>query len=187
MRRVIGAIALVATMLGAVAWWRRNRRTGSRFVNDVVNPFLLRRGIPGRARGNLGTLEHVGRRSGIRRLTLVHPVPTEDGFRIIVPLGTESEWARNVLAAGHCRLQVGEMVYELDEPALVPIGGDADVPAPIRWAQSQLGFMWLRLHRFADAPGTLEAPGTTLEPVTAATPAPEPVAPTPEPVAPSPA
>ncbi|HSK51620.1 MAG TPA: hypothetical protein VLA44_02625 [Clostridia bacterium] len=142
----------------AVAWWRGHRRAGSRFVNDLVNPFLLRRGVPGRSRENLGTIEHIGRRSGIRRLTLVHPVPTDDGFRILVPLGTESEWARNVLAAGHCRMQVGDIVYELDEPALVPIEREAGVPAPIRWAQAGLGFMSLRLRRFAAAPGTLDEP-----------------------------
>ncbi len=160
MRRLSVAIALIASVVAAVAWWRRNRRTGSRFVNEVVNPFLLRRGVPGQTRENLATLEHVGRRSGTRRLTLVHPVPTEDGFRITVPLGSESEWARNVLAAGHCRMQVGDVVYELDEPALIPVGTDDAVPAPIRWVQAQLGFMWLRLHRFAEAPGTLEEPAT---------------------------
>lgn len=156
MRRVVAALTLALSVSAAVAWWRGHRRTGSRFVNDLINPFLLRRGVPGRSRDNLGTIEHIGRRSGIRRLTLVHPVPTEDGFRILVPLGTESEWARNVLAAGHCRMQVGDVVYELDEPALVPIGREAGVAAPIRWAQAGLGFMSLRLRRFAAAPGTLD-------------------------------
>ena len=31
------------------------------------------------------------------------------------PLGDHSEWARNVLAAGHCRLQLRDVVYELDD------------------------------------------------------------------------
>lgn len=156
MRRIIVGTALVGTLFATVAWWRNHRRTGSRFVNEVVNPFLLRRGVAGRSRENLGTLEHIGRRSGIRRLTMVHPVPTEEGFRIVVPLGEESQWARNVLAAGHCRLQMGDTVYELDEPAFLEPGSVSEVPAAFRWVQDQLGFRWLRLHRFAKTPGTLE-------------------------------
>jgi hypothetical protein len=103
-------------------------------------------------------------------------MPTEEGFRILVPLGTESEWARNVLAAGHCRMQVGPIVYDLDEPTLVPIGRDGGVPAPIRWAQAGLGFMSLRLHRFAAAPGTLDEPAVAAEPAPAAPAKPERVA-----------
>jgi hypothetical protein len=169
-------LVLGSSLVAAVAWWRRNRRTGSRFVNDVVNPFLLRQGVPGQSRENLATLEHIGRRSGTRRLTLVHPVPTEDGFRITVPLGVESEWARNVLAAGHCRMQIGDIVFELDEPSLVPVGSDGHVVAPVRWAQTGLGFMWLRLHRFGEAPGRLEAPEPSLERIAAEPSAPQPVA-----------
>jgi hypothetical protein len=176
MRRVVAALTLVVSLTVAVAWWRGHRRTGSRFVNEVVNPFLLRQGVPGQSRENLAALEHIGRRSGIPRLTLVHPVPTEDGFRITVPLGVESEWARNVLAAGHCRMQIGDLVYELDEPSLVPVGRDVHVVAPVRWAQTGLGFMWLRLHRFGEAPGTLDAPEPTTERIEAAPLAPQPVA-----------
>jgi deazaflavin-dependent oxidoreductase (nitroreductase family) len=124
-------------------------------------------------------LEHVGRRSGIRRVAMVHPVPTDDGFRIIVPLGEESEWARNVLAAGHCRLQVGDTVYELDEPALVQPGEVPEVPAVFRWVQGELGFRWFRLHQFAAAAGALEANAAGAErapiaqPQSAATPTPQ--------------
>ena len=47
MRRIIVGTALVGTLFATVAWWRNHRRTGSRFVNDVVNPFLL--GVASRA------------------------------------------------------------------------------------------------------------------------------------------
>lgn len=163
MRRIILGIALVGSLMSTVLWWRRHRRTGSRFVNYTVNPFLLRHGMAGRTHRNLGTLEHIGRRSGIRRLTMVHPVPTDHGFRIIVPLGEDSEWARNVLAAGHCRLQVGDTVYELDEPALVQPGDVPEVPAFFRWVQGELGFRWFRLHQFAAAPGNLEVNAASAE------------------------
>jgi hypothetical protein len=74
---------------------------------------------------------------------------TADGFRIIVPVGDRSEWARNVLAAGRCRLLLGDEVLELDEPMLET---PAQVPGLPRLACglfSWLGFRYLHL-RVAD-------------------------------------
>jgi hypothetical protein len=152
------ATALAATVGGAVIVWRRNPRVGSAFVNSVVNPGLLGRGLAGGAKSEIGTLEHVGRTSGIRRLTPVHPEPTPDGFRIIVPLGVHSQWARNVMAAGHCRLQLHDVVYELDEPALIPATEVHDLPSAVRSAMAALGFEYLTLRTFSSSPGTFGPP-----------------------------
>jgi hypothetical protein len=43
--RLAAIFAVVATR--AVALWRRNPRIGTRFMNDTVDPFLVRRGISG--------------------------------------------------------------------------------------------------------------------------------------------
>ncbi len=149
---------------GAVIVWRRNPRIGSAFVNAVVNPGLVRRGLAGSGRSEIGTLEHVGRRSGIRRLTPIHPESTADGFRIMVPLGTHSEWARNVLAAGHCRLQLHDVVYDLDEPMMVPAGDVDDLPLAVRAVAAALDFQYLKLRTFDVNPGTLDlaGPGASL-------------------------
>ena len=159
--RKIGRLAaiLAAVATGAVVLWRRNPRIGTRFMNEVIDPILVRRGISGSGRAEVGTLEHIGRRSGRRYLTPVHPEPTADGFRIIVPLGLRSEWMQNVQAAGHCRLQLHDTVYELDEPALLLPRAMAELPAVTRWVCGLLGFLYLRLHRFAERPGTLEETG----------------------------
>lgn len=148
--------ALGAAVAGSVVAWRRNPRIGTRLTNEVLNPFLVGRGISGAPRSELGTLEQFGRRSGTRRLTPIHPVPTAAGFRITVPLGPRSEWARNVLAAGHCRMQLHGVVYDLDEPVLLAAGQVTGLSAPIRWFGTQLGFQYLLLRRFAERPGTLE-------------------------------
>ena len=94
--------------------------------------------------------------SGIRRLTPVHPEPTPDGFRVVVPLGARSEWARNVIAAGHCRLQLHGQVYELAEPILVSPGRVSGLPRVIRRAMAAVGFEYLRLRTVGVEPGTLE-------------------------------
>ena len=130
---------------------------GTRFTNEVVNPFLVRRGISGAGRSELGTLEHVGRRTGTRHLTPIHPVPTEDGFKIVVPLGPRSQWVQNVLAAGHCRLQLHDTVYDLDEPVLLAAGEMPDMPGPAARALDRIGVQYLLLRRFAERPGTLDA------------------------------
>jgi hypothetical protein len=146
MRRIVFVIGLSAAT-GAVAAtvWRRNPRLGTAFVNSVVNPALMRRGLVGGRMSEIGTIDHVGRRSGIHRLTPVHPEPTLNGFRVLVPLGVRSEWAQNVLAAGHCRLHLHEAVFDLDEPAWVAASKIHDLPWPVRRLMGALGFQYVTL------------------------------------------
>lgn len=174
MRRMLVLVGAIASLAAAaVVAFRRNPRIGTRFVNERVNPLLVARGLSGRGRSELGTIEHIGRRSGTRRLTPVHPTPIERGFRIMVPVGTRCEWARNVVAAGHCRMELGDEVYELDEPELVLARTMPELALPIRLASSALGFMYLRLHTFAHHPGTLDEPQAARE-TTGSEAAPEP-------------
>ena len=148
--------ALLAALGAALVSWRCDPRIGSAFVNSVVNPWLLRRGLAGGVHSEIGPLEHVGRKSGIRRLTPIHPKPTPDGFRVMVPLGAQSEWARNVLAAGHCRLQLRGQLYELEEPRLVSARRVTDLPRPVRAVTASLGIRYLTLRTVTVRPGTLE-------------------------------
>jgi hypothetical protein len=183
MRRLVIIVGVpIAAGAALFAAWRQNPRLGTRIVNDVVNPFLVERGIAGAGKSELGTLEHVGRRTGTRHLSPIRPVPTEDGFRIMVPLGARSEWAQNVLAAGHCRMQLHDTVYELDEPVLLAAGEIPEIPTPVAAVLDRVGCEYLLLRRFAEAPGRLEEaavePGATPESAAVpATPVPEPAAP----------
>lgn len=169
MKNFVATLAGVGTIVGAVLWWRRHPRAGAAWVNRVANPWLVRQGVPVLSRGEIGLLEHVGRRSGLVRVTPVHPVPTAEGFRIIVPLGTESQWAQNVLSAGHCRLQLGHELHELDEPRLIEPAQVDGVPAAAARLMEWLGFRYLALRRFASQPGSLEDIGLTktIQPVEA--------------------
>ena len=159
MRRLAVVLAVPvmvgAIVVGAARIWRRHPRVGTAFVNSVVNPMLLRRGLAGKGRSEVATLEHVGRRSGRKRLTPVHPEVTQNGFRIIVPLGTQSEWARNVIAAGHCRIHLHDQVLDLDEPAMVDAGEARDLPWPLRRVMAALGFKYLFLRTLGAHPATI--------------------------------
>lgn len=159
MRRIVVLVGTSAALAGGATgfaiYWRRNPRVGTKFVNAVINPGILRRGFAGGEKSEIGTIEHIGRKSGIRRLTPVHPEPTPDGFRIVVPLGQHSEWARNVLTAGHCRLHLHDRVFELDEPVVIQASDALDLPWVVRAVMGALGFQYLTLRTFAVTPGVL--------------------------------
>jgi hypothetical protein len=164
MRRQFIVLGLLGGTVGAVAWWRRHPRIGARYVNRVIDPLLMRSGMIQRSEGELALVEHVGRVSGTVRVTPVHPVATADGYRIVVPLGAASEWARNVVAAGHCRMQGGGVVHELDEPTLVSPITVAGIPPVVARFMDWLGFRYLLLHQFAEHEGTLAVPTSAGEP-----------------------
>lgn len=145
MRKLLYLAAVAGALYGATRWWRENRRAGTAFVNRIINPWLVRRGLIGSSRGELALLEHVGRKSGTVRRTPIHPMATADGFRIIVPVGEQSEWARNVMAAGHCRLVFGDRLLELDEPVLETPSEVPGLPRPVRALFGWLGFRYLHL------------------------------------------
>jgi deazaflavin-dependent oxidoreductase (nitroreductase family) len=146
---VIGLAGLVVL----AAAWMRWTRIGAGFANDIVNPCLVRRGLSGSSASELATLEHVGRHSGIRRLTPLHAIPTADGVRFAVPLGERSEWARNVLVAGRCRMQYHDMLVELDDPRLLAppeVPGMGTLTGRIT---AWLGWRYLLLRRVHERPG----------------------------------
>ena len=145
----------IAILAGLAIYWRWFPRAGTRWVNDLVDPLLVGKGWSGTGRSEIGTLEHIGRTSGRRYLTPIHPVRTPNGFRIVVPLGERSYWVANVLAAGHCRLHLHDTVFDLDEPTLVAPVDVRELPALVRRIAGRLGFRYLRLHLFAETPGSL--------------------------------
>lgn len=155
-RSLMMAAALGTTATGAVLWWRAHPRFGAATVNRVVNPWLVRQGVSDVSHGEIALLEHVGRVSGTVRVTPVHPVDTAEGVRIVMPLGSASQWGRNVVTAGHCRVQRGEMVLELDTPRVVDPTTIEGIPRLVARVMSWLGFRYLLLRRFAEHEGTLE-------------------------------
>jgi deazaflavin-dependent oxidoreductase (nitroreductase family) len=98
------------------------RRTGAselmRVFTRVTDP--ITRPLAGHRFFKLwAVVHHVGRRSGARYATPVAIVTTPDGFVIPLPWGERTNWARNVLAAGGCRVQWGGTEYSLVDPQLI--------------------------------------------------------------------
>lgn len=92
-------------------------RALSRYARGRVNQAMLR--FAGRAA--FADLEHVGRRSGIVRHTPLRAFRGRDKVVIGVNFGRESDWLKNIQAAGRCRMRLGGDQLELGAPRLVPV------------------------------------------------------------------
>jgi len=66
-----------------------------------------------------GIVRHVGRKSGRVYRTPVNVFREPDGFLIALTYGRDSEWVRNVLAAGGCQLETRRVRYQLSAPTVV--------------------------------------------------------------------
>ena len=87
-------------------------------------------------------LEHLGRKSGTLRHTPVRAFRTGDTVVIGLNFGRQSDWYRNITAAGTCRLRLRGQQLTLGAPTLVPAGqGIKDMPWPFRFALRHLVHM----------------------------------------------
>ncbi len=72
--------------------------------------------MPVLKRGVRPVLTHVGRTSGKTYHTPLDAHPVENGYIFILMYGSDSDWVKNVLAAGTAHLRVGGDEFELDPP-----------------------------------------------------------------------
>jgi len=121
---LVGAI-LVVVSLGLV--WLIGMRTKLPLVIDfqrrtnrrIVNPRQMRTaGTPG---AYAGIIRHQGRHSGRQYETPVAPLPTSDGFVVVLVYGTRSDWVRNVLAAGRATIVYEGETCEVVEPEIITV------------------------------------------------------------------
>ncbi|MDY7087642.1 MAG: nitroreductase family deazaflavin-dependent oxidoreductase [Actinomycetota bacterium] len=104
---------------------RRTRKDTVRAFNKhVLNPVMMR--LAGRRYWYAGVIRHVGRRSGTAYATPVVADRVNDGFIVPLPYGSETDWLRNIRAAGRAALQVHGQTYEVTRPEIV----DAAVAYP---------------------------------------------------------
>ena len=94
-------------------------------TNRVLGP--LAKWLPGFA-----VVEHVGRRSGTVRHSPVNLFRRGDRYVIALTYGADSQWVRNVLAAGEFTVQTRGRPLRLTEPELVHDDRRTLVPAPVR-------------------------------------------------------
>jgi deazaflavin-dependent oxidoreductase (nitroreductase family) len=86
------------------------------FNRRITNPLALALGgwAP-----TVGSLEHVGRKSGKRYRTPLNIFDTADGFVILIGYGSESDWVKNVLAAGRATVHKHGKTVTVADPRVV--------------------------------------------------------------------
>jgi len=90
-------------------------------MTKVLNPAMRR--LAGRPHFQMAALvRHTGRRSGRQYVTPVGAQLT--GNTVVIPLtfGTESDWSRNVRAAGGCSIRLGGTDYDAVAPEVLSAG-----------------------------------------------------------------
>ena len=136
-------------------------------VAHRLDPIVTRLGLGGDRVSGWAVLEHVNRATGVTHRMPVFPRLSGTTAYIPVPYSEDAQWVQDVMAAGHCRVQLHERVYELDEPRIVG-GDDVEAVWPLgrRFAR-RIGAKYLALHRLSDVVGTFaplgDAAGTPEE------------------------
>ena len=122
-------ILFLAVLLAPILLIRFRKRWVAAFnlavTNRITSRFAAR--LPG-----FGILTHVGRKSGRVYRTPVNVFRTPEGFLIALTYGRESEWVKNVLAAGRCELETRGVRYELSAPTIVHDPTRRRFPIPVR-------------------------------------------------------
>jgi deazaflavin-dependent oxidoreductase (nitroreductase family) len=107
----------------------------SRFVRIVMGPMtrplnpLIVKAAGRRHFGMAAQIRHTGRRSGRSYTTPASARISGDVAVIPLTFGSQSDWSRNVRAAGGCSIRLNGRDYDLTQPELLSV---ADVQPLIR-------------------------------------------------------
>ena len=96
-------------VMGWLTWYHKH----------VTNPVWVRL-FAGRS-ANSALLHHVGRKSGKAFVTPLTAHRSADTIIIPMPYGTQTDWLRNLQAAGQGVVELNHRTYSVDEPEVVPV------------------------------------------------------------------
>ena len=160
----LGGAPVAYFSLHRVAKHNMDRVKNSNTIMCVLrgyNSARLRRA--GSERSITAILTHVGRRSGNTYQTPLGAWAYGDGFVLSVFFGADSDWCRNVMAAGTCTLTWKGQTYQLERPEI--ISGANVLHAWPMWERIGLramgikDFLWLhRRNEQAGGPEQVEPP-----------------------------
>jgi deazaflavin-dependent oxidoreductase (nitroreductase family) len=124
-----GAIIIIVIAASGVLMMRFRKRWLAKiniaFTNRITS--LFAGWLPG-----FGILTHVGRKSGKLYGTPINVFRAPNGFVIALTYSSQSEWVKNVLAAGGCELKTRGKKYHLSSPEVVRDPTRRRFPIPVR-------------------------------------------------------
>jgi deazaflavin-dependent oxidoreductase (nitroreductase family) len=125
----VGAIIVIAIAATGILLMRFRKRWLAKiniaFTNRITS--LFAGWLPG-----FGILTYVGRKSGKVYRTPVNVFRASNGFIIALTYSSQSEWVKNVLAAGGCELKTRGKQYRLSAPHVVSDPTRRRFPIPVR-------------------------------------------------------
>lgn len=92
---------------------RGRARFNRKYTNRVVEPLSGRLPL-------WSVIEHVGRTSGKAYRTPVTAFATTDGVAVLLPYGTDTDWVRNLSAAGGGQVRMLGHTFCVTDPRVVP-------------------------------------------------------------------
>jgi deazaflavin-dependent oxidoreductase (nitroreductase family) len=132
----IGFILAIAIAASGVLLMRFRKRWLAKiniaFTNRITG--LFAGWLPG-----FGILTHVGRKSGKVYRTPVNVFRAPTAFITALTYSSQSEWVKNVLAAGGCELQTRGKAYQLSAPSVVRDPARRQFPIPVRLVLKLVG------------------------------------------------
>jgi deazaflavin-dependent oxidoreductase (nitroreductase family) len=133
----IGAIIIaIAIAASGVLMMRFRKRWLAKiniaFTNRITS--LFAGWLPG-----FGILTHVGRKSGKVYRTPINVFRASNGFIVALTYSSQSEWVKNVLAAGGCELKTRGKRYQLSAPKVVRDSTRKRFPFPVRLVLRTVG------------------------------------------------
>ena len=127
---IIAWVILLLTLVLAPILLIRFRKRGVAAFNLAVTNRITSR-FAARLAG-FSILTHVGRKSGKVYRTPVNVFRAPEGFIIALTYGRDSEWVRNLIAAGGCNLETRGVQYQLSSPTIVHGPTRRRFPIPVR-------------------------------------------------------
>ena len=131
-----GAIVIIAIAASGVLMMRFRKRWLAKiniaFTNRITS--LFAGWLPG-----FGILTHVGGKSGKVYRTPVNVFRAPNGFIVALPYSSQSDWVKNVLAAGGCELRTRGKKYQLPSPKVVRDPTRRRFPFPVRMVLNIVG------------------------------------------------
>ena len=116
-------------------------------MTKVLNPAMLklagRRHVPMAAQ-----VRHVGRKSGRQYVTPVGAHLAGDIFVIPLTFGNQSDWSRNVRAAGGCSIRMNGVDYQVSRPELADWAQAAPFVRAAFNPVMRAGFLMLGIRQF---------------------------------------
>jgi deazaflavin-dependent oxidoreductase (nitroreductase family) len=132
----IGTIVVIFIAATGVMMMRFRKRWLAKiniaFTNRITSIFAG--WLPG-----FGILTHVGRKSSKVYRTPINVFRSPRGFIIALTYSSQSEWVRNVLAAGRCELRTRGKTYQLSAPKVLRDPTRGWFPFPVRIVLSIVG------------------------------------------------